>query len=148
MLQLRNQPLLEIVMGNAVVFSRMKSHQKGQIMDLLGSKGLHHVYNGQQHHFSVSYCILNPPVLPHSVSDIALFQQLPQSRTRLQLALQRAHYLKLCDPCFQTMCSKIQMNVVSKRCLIAQQNQACSVFALSKFELPLACNVKSRLQLH
>ena len=69
MLQLRNQPLLEIVMGHAVIFSRMKSHQKGQVMDLLGSKGLHLMHNGQQQHIPVSFCPLNP-VLAHVLKPV------------------------------------------------------------------------------
>ena len=54
MLQLGDQSLLEIVMHNVVVLSRMKSEQKGQVMALLGSKGLQHVHGGQQQHIAVS----------------------------------------------------------------------------------------------
>ena len=54
MLQLGDQALLETVMRNVVVFSRMKPHQKGHVMDLLGSRGLHVVLRGQQHHLPVS----------------------------------------------------------------------------------------------
>ena len=54
MLQLGDQSLLETIMRNVVVFSRMKAHQKGEVMDLLGSKGLYRVINGQQHHIAVS----------------------------------------------------------------------------------------------
>lgn len=54
MLQLGDQSLLDTVMRNVVVFSRMKSHQKGQVMDLLGSRGLHQVIDGQQQHLAVS----------------------------------------------------------------------------------------------
>ena len=62
MLQLGDQSLLEIVMHNVVVFSRMKSEQKGQVMDLLGSKGLQHVHGGQQQHIAVSTTVwLNTP---------------------------------------------------------------------------------------
>ena len=46
--------LLEVVMRNTVVFARMKPHQKGQVMDLLGSKGLHSVTDGHTHHIQVS----------------------------------------------------------------------------------------------
>ncbi|KAL3159352.1 hypothetical protein ABBQ32_011303 [Trebouxia sp. C0010 RCD-2024] len=41
LLQLREACLLETVLRNAVVFSRMQPHQKGQVMDLLGSRGIH-----------------------------------------------------------------------------------------------------------
>ena len=52
-LQLGNASLLEAVMAGAVVFSRMKPHQKGQVMSLLSSRGLHHLIQGQQHHLQV-----------------------------------------------------------------------------------------------
>ncbi|KAL0049927.1 hypothetical protein WJX82_000871 [Trebouxia sp. C0006] len=42
--------VLETVMRNTVVFARMKPHQKGQVMDLLGSRGLHQVNHGQWCH--------------------------------------------------------------------------------------------------
>ena len=54
MLQLGNPSLLEIVMRNVVVFSRMKSQQKGQAMDLLGKRGVDHDVAGQQQHIAVS----------------------------------------------------------------------------------------------
>ena len=60
MLQLRDQALLETVMRNVVVFSRMKSHQKAQVMDLLSSRGIHQVVEGQRHHLPVSH---QPPLL-------------------------------------------------------------------------------------
>ena len=53
MLQLGDQSLLETVMRNVVVFSRLKPYQKGQVMDPLSSRGLHTVIDGQQHHFPV-----------------------------------------------------------------------------------------------
>ena len=53
MLQLGDSALLETVMRNVVVFSRMKPHQKGQVMDLLGLRGLHTLREGQQQHFPV-----------------------------------------------------------------------------------------------
>lgn len=54
MLQLGDQALVETVIRNAVVFSRMKPHQKGQVMDLLGARGLHQVIGGQRQHLPVS----------------------------------------------------------------------------------------------
>ena len=53
MLQLGETALMETVMHNVVVFSRMKPHQKGQVMNLLGSRGLYKLMGGQQQHFLV-----------------------------------------------------------------------------------------------
>ena len=47
MLQLKEASLLETVMRNAVVFSRMRPHQKGQVMDLLGVRGIQQLNQGQ-----------------------------------------------------------------------------------------------------
>ena len=63
MLQLGNQSLLEIVMRNVVVFSRMKSHQKGQVMDLLGTRGLHQIVAGQQQHLPVGHLLQCLPAI-------------------------------------------------------------------------------------
>ena len=60
MLQQADLSVVETVMRNVVVFARMRSHQKGQVMDLLGNRGLHHMYNGQQRHI---------PVTPSSYAD-------------------------------------------------------------------------------
>ena len=54
MLQLGDQSLLETVMRNVAVFSRMKPHQKGQVMDLLGARGLHRQIDGRQQQLPVS----------------------------------------------------------------------------------------------
>lgn len=73
LLQLGNASLLETVMRNVVVFSRMKPHQKGQVMDLLGSRGLHQMHAGQQQHVSVSpvlvACALQYPTTDKSAAD-------------------------------------------------------------------------------
>ena len=53
MLQLQETSLLEAVMRNAVVFARMKPHQKGQVMALLGTAGLHQLFDGQHRHIEV-----------------------------------------------------------------------------------------------
>lgn len=53
MLQLRDTSLLEAVVRSAVVFARMKPHQKGQVMDLIGSAGLHQLLEGQHRHIKV-----------------------------------------------------------------------------------------------
>ena len=71
MLQLGTPSLLETVMRNVVVFSRMKAHQKGEVMDLLGSKGLYRVINGQQLHIAVSLpgLFASPVVRFHRVNQ-------------------------------------------------------------------------------
>lgn len=53
MLQLPDTSLLEAVMRNAVVFARMKPHQKGQVMHLLGTVGLHQLFDGRHRHIQV-----------------------------------------------------------------------------------------------
>lgn len=63
MLQLGDRSLLETVTRNVVVFSRMKPHQKGQVVELLGSKGLHLVIDGQQQHLPVSHPLDHLPII-------------------------------------------------------------------------------------
>ena len=53
MLHMRDMSLLEAVMRNAVVFSRMQPHQKGQVMDLLGTGGIHQRFEGQPRYIQV-----------------------------------------------------------------------------------------------
>ena len=54
MLRMHDVSLLEAVMRNAVVFSRMQPpHQKGQVMDLLGTKGIHQQFEGQPRYIQV-----------------------------------------------------------------------------------------------
>ena len=47
-------PLVQTVMQNAVVFACMRSHQKGQVMELLSSRGLHQIADDQKRHIPVS----------------------------------------------------------------------------------------------
>ncbi len=56
---LQHAPVLviETVMRNAVVFARMRPHQKGQVMDLLASRGLRHTCHGQSRQLSVSSAV-------------------------------------------------------------------------------------------
>ena len=54
LLQLPDESALYAVMQNVVVFARMKPHQKGQVMDLLGLRGLHQRCHGRQRHLPVS----------------------------------------------------------------------------------------------
>lgn len=46
--------MMETVLRSAVVFARMRPHQKGQVMALLGSAGLRHAFQGQSRHLAVS----------------------------------------------------------------------------------------------
>lgn len=54
LLQLHDMSLLDTVVRNAVVFSRMQPGQKGQVMDLLGSRGVHQIFEGQPRHIQVA----------------------------------------------------------------------------------------------
>ena len=54
LLQQPDLSVLESVMQNVAVFAQMQSHQKGQVMELLSTKGLHQVFDGQQRHIPVS----------------------------------------------------------------------------------------------
>ena len=49
--------VLETVMRSVLVFARMKPQQKGEVMDLLSVRGLHHMHQGQPRHLQVS-CLL------------------------------------------------------------------------------------------
>ena len=53
MLRMHDVSLLEAVMRNALVFSRMQPHQKGQVMDLLGTRGIHQQFEGQPRYIQV-----------------------------------------------------------------------------------------------
>ena len=54
MLGQTDRSVLDMVLQNVVVFARMQSQQKGQVMELLGARGLHLVLDGQQHHIQVA----------------------------------------------------------------------------------------------
>lgn len=53
LLQHHDLSVLETVLRSTVVFSRMQPHQKGQVMDLLGSRGIHQLFAGQLRHIQV-----------------------------------------------------------------------------------------------
>ena len=57
LLQRHDLSLLETVMRNAVVFSRMQPGQKGQVMDLLSTRGVHQLSDGQPRHIQVTVAI-------------------------------------------------------------------------------------------
>lgn len=54
MLQRADACVVQAVMSSVAVFARMRGQQKGQVMNLLGSGGLHHTLQGQQRHLPVS----------------------------------------------------------------------------------------------
>ena len=63
LLQQEDLSVLESVLQNAVVFARMRPHQKAQILSLLGTAGLHQVFQGHHRHIPVrrtksSRCLL------------------------------------------------------------------------------------------
>lgn len=65
--------MVQAVMSSVAVFARMRGQQKGQVMKLLGSGGLHHTLQGQQRHLPVSPpCMLQPPCcIPHRSQKLA-----------------------------------------------------------------------------
>lgn len=46
--------VVHAVLASVAVFARMRGQQKGQVMDLLGRRGLHLTLDGEQRHISVS----------------------------------------------------------------------------------------------
>ena len=46
--------VVEAIMGSVAVFARMRSHQKGQVVDMLGSRGLYQSLDAQPRHMPVS----------------------------------------------------------------------------------------------
>ena len=65
LLQLHDLAPLETVMQSSVVFSRMQPHQKGQVMDLLGQRGNHQLFDVQ--HCYVAVHLLLHIALLHSI---------------------------------------------------------------------------------
>ena len=62
LLQYPDLSVLETVLCSAVVFSRMQPHQKGQVMDLLSSRGIHQMFEGRPRHIQVCFqCCTSPP---------------------------------------------------------------------------------------
>ena len=53
LLQLPDESALHAVLHSAVVYARMKPHQKGQVMDLLGTQGLYQLHGTQLRHIQV-----------------------------------------------------------------------------------------------
>ena len=60
LLQQEDLSVLQAVMQNAVVFARMRPHQKAQVLSLLGSAGLHQNFHGQHRHIPVSLPLSKP----------------------------------------------------------------------------------------
>lgn len=46
--------VMHAVMSSVAVFARMPGQQKGQVVDLLGRRGLHQTLQGEQRHIPVS----------------------------------------------------------------------------------------------
>lgn len=46
--------VVETIMGSVAVFARMRSHQKGQVVDMLGCRGLYRNLDAQPTHMPVS----------------------------------------------------------------------------------------------
>ena len=63
LLQHSDLSVLETVMRSAVVFARMQPHQKGQVVDLLSTRGIHQLFDGQPRHIQVPYLDLPWDVL-------------------------------------------------------------------------------------
>lgn len=55
LLQQQDLAVLQAVLQNAVVFARMRPHQKAQVLSLLGTAGLHQVLQGSHRHIPVRY---------------------------------------------------------------------------------------------
>ena len=65
MLQQADVSVVETVMSNVAVFARMRSHQKGQVMGLLGHRGLFQHVEGQQRHIPVCPALQCQYGMPH-----------------------------------------------------------------------------------
>ena len=65
LLQHHDLSVLESVMQNAVVFSRMKPHQKGQVVDLLGMPGIHQMFQGHARYIPVGSACCSLGMLLH-----------------------------------------------------------------------------------
>ena len=53
LLQQQDLAMLRAVLQNAVVFARMRPHQKAQVLSLLGTAGLHQAFQGSHRHIPV-----------------------------------------------------------------------------------------------
>lgn len=58
-LQQCDYSVLETVLRTAVVFARMKPYQKGQVMDLVGTRGIYQMRNGQSRFIQVTRLMLS-----------------------------------------------------------------------------------------
>lgn len=58
-LQQCDYSVLETVLRTAVVFARMKPYQKGQVMDLVGTRGVYQIRNGQSRFIQVTHLMLS-----------------------------------------------------------------------------------------
>ena len=65
LLQFGELSVVETIMRGAVVFSRMQPFHKGQVVDLLSTRGIHQLFDGQPRHIQVR-CMT--PVISFAVS--------------------------------------------------------------------------------
>ena len=54
MLAQADASVVQAIMSSVAVFARMRAVQKGQVMGLLGHRGLHNTVQGEQRHLPVS----------------------------------------------------------------------------------------------
>ena len=54
MLGQEDTSVVETIMGSVAVFARMRSQQKGQVVDMLGRRGLYQNLDAQLRHMPVS----------------------------------------------------------------------------------------------
>lgn len=104
LLQHHDLSVLETVMRNVVVFSRMKPHQKGQVMDLLGMAGIHQMYQGHARYIPVSSSCR----LQNIVACLALAQD-------------------FCCPCCSCLCCSCSLD----SCVTSVSRPACANHAQS-----------------
>lgn len=71
LLQQEDLSVLETVLQNAVVFARMRPHQKAQVLCLLGGAGLHQVFQGRHRHIPVRLTATEVAQMPSLLSCAA-----------------------------------------------------------------------------
>ena len=111
LLQQPDQALIQAVMLNCVAFTRMKAHQKGQLMELLGTKGLPQMLDGERRYIPVQCPLHATHVLSGCVSGNSCAQRL-----HLMGSVVVSHVLSGCNSWahkFHLMCSVVACYVLS-----------------------------------
>ena len=106
--------MVETVMNSVAVFARMRSQQKGQVMDLLGTRGFFQNVEGQQHHIPVSVW---------------------QSGTMVPALALDAAYIRQDNACTCLACS---LTWHTSQHLAVRQNNACACLACSLHRIPVS----------